>query len=107
MKAEPCRTKDASTLAAGDYSTGAIGTALANAARMLLFQNLSDKTVWISLDGVNDHFPLMNQGYFVLDIASNKSQSNGFYLAEGDRVYARQLSGAATGYIYVTAFYGA
>jgi len=103
MKAEACRSLAFGSIGAG-YA--AIGTALSNPARMILLQNLTDATVWISLDGVNDHFPLLNQGYLVLDISGNKTQETGFYLAEGDKLYCKRLGTPTSGSVYFTAFYG-
>jgi len=103
MKAEACRSLAFGSIGA---AYAAIGTALSNPARMILLQNLTDATVWISLDGVSDHFPLLNQGYLVLDISGNKTQDSGFYLAEGDKLYCKRLGTPTSGSVYFTAFYG-
>lgn len=104
-KAEPCRTLNYSSIASVAY-TG-IGDRLVYPSRMILVQNYTDVAVWISLDGLNDHFPLLNQGYLVLDISANKTQNSGFYLAEGERLYCRQLNAVpSSGKIYFTSFYG-
>ena len=50
------------------YSTFATnGTAL-NAGSLLILQNLTDISIMLSLDGVNDHIPLVSNGYILLDM---------------------------------------
>jgi len=85
-----------------------IGSAILNATRMLHIQNLTDKTLMFSFDGVNDHFPLASNGFLLLDIAANKTVPQGFYLPEGQRIYVKEDSATPTsGSVYVTTFYGA
>ena len=63
-----------------------------------------------SFDGVNDHFPMPPLSYFIDDITSNKTISQGFFLAEGTRIYVKKLTVADTptsGGIYLSTFYGA
>lgn len=103
MRAEACRSLAFGSIGA---AYAGIGTVLANPARMIFLQNLTDATVWISLDGVNDHFPLLNQGYLLLDVSSNKTQDTGFFLAEGDRLYCKRLDTPTSGSVYFTSFYG-
>ena len=84
-----------------------VGTPISNAARQFFIQNLTDQTLMFSFDGVNDHFPLPSEGFFLDDITSNKTSSQGFYLAEGTRLYVRELTAAPmTGAVYFTVFYG-
>ena len=42
----------------------------------------------------------------MLDIASNKTISQHFYLAEGDRLYVKRVGVATSGSVYFTVFYG-
>ena len=84
-----------------------VGTPISNAARQFFIQNLTDETLMFSFDGVNDHFPLPSFGFLLDDITSNKTSLQGFYLAEGTRLYVRELSVApASGSVYFTVFYG-
>ena len=103
LRAEPCRSLAFGSIGA---AYAGIGTAVANPVRAFLIQNLTNAAVWISFDGVNDHFPLMTSGYLMLDISANKTQDTGFYLAEGDRLYCKRLGGPSSGSVYFTAFYG-
>lgn len=97
------------SLAFGSISNAyaAVGAAMANPIRMLVLQNLTDVTLQFSFDGVADTIPLPSSGAFAFDIATNKTIGDGFFLAQGDRVYVKHLGSApTTGSVYVTAFYG-
>lgn len=103
MRAEPVRSLAAASIGAAYMG---VGTAINNPARMILIQNLTDESVMFSLNGVDDHFPLPASGLFILDITSNVSLSQGFFLAQGDRLYVKQLGVPTTGSVYFTVFYG-
>lgn len=84
-----------------------VGSAITHPARQVFIQNLTNETLMFSIDGVNDHFPLPANGFFLDDITSNKTTSAGFYLAEGVRLYVREISASpTTGSVYFTVFYG-
>ncbi len=75
-------------------------------SRMILFQNFTDATVWWSFDGVNDNFPMLPNGYFVLDICTNQDLNQGMFLDVDRNMFVRYLSGAPTlGSVYFTYFY--
>lgn len=103
MLPETCRS-----LAFGGIGAGyvAVGTPLDNPARIILIQNLTDADLMFSLDGVHDHFPLGTITAFVLDIAANKTKSEGFFLAEGESLYVKRIGVPASGSVYFTSFYG-
>ena len=93
-----------------------IGTGTAAGARMtkpiraFLIQNFMDSAVMLSFDGIHDHFPMLTQSYFLFDITSNKTIPQGFFLAEGQSLYVRQLTILEVPTIqnvYLTTFYGA
>jgi len=96
------------TLAFGDIGAGytGVGTAITNPVRILHIQNLTDTSLMFSYDGVNDHFALPASGFLLLDITANKSRDQGFYLAEGTRVYVREIVTPTTGSVYVSVYYG-
>jgi len=98
----------ARSLAFGSIVAGytGIGTAITNPARILHMQNLTDVVLMFSYDGINDHFPLASNAYLLLDITANKSMSQGYYLAEGTRVYVKREGVPASGSVYVTVYYG-
>jgi len=103
LKAEACRSLAFGAIGAG-YA--GIGTAMSEPIRMFLIQNLTNVALWFSFDGINDHFPLPANGYMLLDVTANKTQDTGFFLAEGDRLYVKQLGVPASGGVYLTTFYG-
>lgn len=103
MLFETVRTIPAATIAVGYMG---VGTSLDHPARQFLIQNLTDQTVMFSFDGVNDHFPLPSNGFFLNDISSNKSVTEAFFLAQGDRLYVKQLAVPTTGFIYFSVIYG-
>jgi hypothetical protein len=102
---EPVRTLAFGSIS-GTYM--GVGTAISNPARVFWVNNLTDTDLMCSFDGVNDHFPLPSGGFVILDTTSNKTITQGFYLAEGTRLYVKELSGtpAAAGSVYFTVFYG-
>jgi hypothetical protein len=95
------------TLAFGSISGtyAAVGSGLLHPARVLIFQNQTNATVTFSLDGINDHFPLLSNGYFVLDVSANKDASSyGLYFATGTVIYVKGTPGS--GSVTVSAVYG-
>jgi hypothetical protein len=105
FKAEPVRTLAAASVVVG--YTG-VGTVVDHPIRQFLIQNLTDQTVMFSFDGVNDHFPLPSNGFFLNDISSNQSHSvQGWFLAQESRLYVKQLGAPTTGAVYFSVFYGA
>jgi len=90
----------------GAYS--ALGTPVKHQIRMIVFQNFMDQPVMFSFNGIDDHIPMVANGYMILDITSNKTIQQGFFLAERQQVYVKQLSAPPTlGSVYVSVFYGA
>lgn len=83
-----------------------IGTALDHPARQIFIQNLTDETLMFSFNGVDDHFPLPSNGFFLDDITSNKTQNTGFFLAEGERLYVKEVGTPTSGSVYFTVIYG-
>jgi hypothetical protein len=83
-----------------------VGSALSNPARQIFIQNLTDATLMFSFNGIDDHFPLPENGFFLNDITSNKTQAHGFYLAEGERLYVKEIGNPTSGSVYFTVMYG-
>ncbi len=85
----------------------AVGTALANPARMIIFQNFTDGNLMISFDGVTDHLPVAANGFVLLDVTSNKTGAvQGFYISQGTTFWTKQISAPTLGSLYITSFYG-
>lgn len=97
-------------LAAGSIGAAymGVGTAFEQPVRIIFIQNLTDATLQFSTDGVTDNFPLPPNGFLLLDVTANKSsQSQGFYIAEGARIYVKEKDTPTSGSVYVSNFYGA
>lgn len=97
------------TLAFGSISGtyAGIGTSFSHPIRILFVQNLTDQTLMFSFDGVNDHFPLPEMGFLLLDVTANKSVSQGFFIQEGQRLYVKDIGVNPTaGAVYVSVFFG-
>ena len=103
LQFEPVRSLAYGSIGAGYMG---VGTSLANPARQIFVQNLTDVTLMFSFDGVNDHFPLPSSGFLLLDITTNKTQSQGFYIAEGDRLYVKEVGTPTLGAVYFSVMYG-
>ena len=88
----------------GTYS--AIGAAFLHPIRVFMLQNLTDEDVLFSFDGTNDHMILPSNGFILVDVTSNSAISQGFFVAKGTVIYAKQSGVPTTGSVYLTAFYG-
>ena len=100
---ETVRSLAAASIVAGYMG---IGTAIDNPARIFYLQNLTDATLMFSFDGINDHFPLPANGFILLDVATNRTVSEQFYVSQGQRIYVKELGVPTTGSVYLTVFYG-
>lgn len=100
---EPVRSLAAGSIGA---SYMGIGTGLSHASRILFVQNLTDATLMFSLDGVDDNFPLVAQGFLLIDVTANRTTASGAYFSENTRIYVKTISSPTTGSVYVTTFYG-
>lgn len=84
-----------------------VGTALNFPARIIFVQNMTDVTLMFSFDGVNDHFPLADGSFMLLDLSSNKTLETGYFIAKGDRLYVKHLGVApVSGDVYFSVVYG-
>jgi len=102
LSAEVVKTK-----AFGDIAVGytLIGDITARPIRILYIQNQTDAALMFSLNGVDDHFPLLDRGYFTIDITTNKTVSQGFFVTKGQGFYVKQLGIPTQGSVYVSCFY--
>lgn len=100
---EPLRLLAAGSIG-GSYAS--IGNPFANPARQLLVQNGTDAAVFFSLDGIEDHFFLPSGGFLLLDVTSNKTIVQGFYIAQGTTIYVKQSGVPSTGSVFASVIYG-
>ncbi len=86
------------TIAFGGISAvyAGVGVSFSSPVRILHLQNLTDTILMFSYDGINDNFPLATQGFIVLDFTSNQALTQGFFFAQGHRLYVRNM--VAEGY---------
>ena len=77
-----------------------IGTALTKVGRIVHILNTTDAALMFSWDGRSDHFVLPAGGYMVIDLTTNQSGSDGFFLPVGSRLYVKQIGAPSTGSVY-------
>lgn len=102
MALEPQRTLASGAIGAAYMG---VGTAVEHPVRQFFIQNLTDATLQFSFDGVNDHFPLPANGFFLSDITSNNAKGANFALPEGSRLYVKNIGAPTTGSVYFSVIY--
>jgi len=85
----------------GTYA--AIGTPFANPGRLLYIVNTTDVLLTFSYDGVIDHFVLPSNVSTIIDVCTNQSSTQGFYISTGTQLYVK--GAPTTGSVYVTYYY--
>jgi len=101
---EPMRSLAFGSIGAAYMS---IGTAIDHPARLYELYNLTNADLLFSIDGVENHFPLAANSFKIVDIVSNKSSADGWYIGQGTSFYAKELLAApTTGSVYLTIAYG-
>lgn len=88
-----------------------VQTAFSSPVRLFHLQNLTDAILMFSYDGVNDCFPLATQGFLVLDVSANQALQQGFFMAQGQRLYVRDMTAEGEnpptfGSVWLTAYVG-
>ena len=84
----------------------AIGT-LSFPARLLIIQNLTDKNMFFSFDGINDHLVLSATDRVILDITGNSAFNENFSIGKGTKIYVKQGAAPTTGSVYISSFHAA
>lgn len=103
MMAEPVRSLAFGSIGAAYMG---VGTSVDAPSRMIYIQNITNANLMFSFDGVNDHFPLPANGYILLDVTANKTAEAGFFLAQNQRLYVKEIDTPTSGAVYFTSFYG-
>lgn len=106
MVPETLRTVNFAAITGTSYV--GIGSALANPSHFMYIVNTTNQLLIFSLDGVNDHFVIAANSFFLPDIMTNRSDNGGsFYVAQGTRFYVRAPSvDPISGDVYLSTFYG-
>ena len=103
LRADPVRTLAFGGIGA---SYAPIGTQLTKGGRQFFVQNLTDATLMFSFDGVNDHFPLLSNTYFVFDVTTNKVTNDGWFIEKNTIMNVKEIGTPTTGSVYLSVFYG-
>lgn len=106
LQAEPVRETGHAAIGP-NYVAMDIPNPISNPVRILLIQNFTNEDVMISMQWPDDHFPIPQGGFLLLDVTSNRSDlGGGYYIAEGTRFYVRELTAhPTTGSVYLSVFY--
>ena len=100
--------EEAKKLAFGSVQTYfvPVGNKIEYPARQILYQNMTDTVIWVSLDGIHDGLALRANQDFIQDITVNQVQQRGVFVPVGDYIYVRADVLSTSGLISVTVFYG-
>lgn len=80
-------------------SYAAFGNPLVMYARILFFSNSTNADVYISLDGVANHFRIYANSYKSLDVATNKVMDDEWYIGQGTQFYIKYASAPSSGQV--------
>lgn|SRR5690606_1441089 len=84
----------------------AIGTPLARPARLVKIDNLTNASLLFSIDGSTDHTIIPGYSFFLMDIATNQEDTQGFDIAKGTIFYVKRSGTPTEGAVYVTVMVG-
>lgn len=87
----------------GVYSP--IGTPLDNPARLIKIVNTTDVNVFISTNGTDDKDIVPAHGFFLYDIATNKTEQSCLFLDQGSTLYVRSDDVPTLGSVYLVSIY--
>ena len=81
-----------------------IGDPLEDQVRLIKFDNLTDKNIFISTSAASTGiFTIIAAGsFFLLDISTNQTGINGLFIDAGTQFYASSASTPSTGSLYIT-----
>ncbi len=103
LRAEVARSLPFGSIVAG-YA--AIGSATTKPSSIIHVQNFTNADIWISYDGINDHFPLAAGAFMLLDITTNHPTEGGLFLSTGTQFYTKRIGTPTSGSVYVSLYYG-
>jgi hypothetical protein len=104
VRYEPLRSTLFSAITSSYQS---VGLPFANPVRILKVTNVTNQSILISLNGIDDHDIVAANGFFLYDYSSNKANAGGLLeQPQGDRIYIKAQSSLPTiGSLYVTVVY--
>jgi len=103
LRVETCRELAGASILA-TYTP--IGTGTTRPNSIIHVQNFTNAAIWISYDGINDHFPIAAGSFLLLDVTTNHPTESGLFLSVGTQFYAKQLGIPSSGSVYVSLYYG-
>lgn len=102
LQAEALRTLAFGSIS-GTYA--AVGTALLNPCRIYYILNTTDVALTFSWSGTTDNFVVASDGFILLDVTTNRSDTGGMCaVPEGTLTYVK--GSPSLGAVYLSAFYG-
>lgn len=102
-------TETLRSLANGSITTSfvAVGTALANPARMVIITNNTDGDMFFSDDGSNNKFFVPKNSFLLLDLCTNRvNVDQMFVYPQGTQFYVKYSSSPSQGAVYIAVIYG-
>jgi hypothetical protein len=96
------------TIAAGAIGIAYMGVGLTtgNSSQLLLIQNLTGVPLWVSFDGIRDHFPLTAFSSKTITLPMSDEYPCAYFFEKHGRIYVKQFGGPAVqGGVYITLFY--
>ena len=77
-----------------------VGAAISGPLRMVIFNNMTDQDVYVSMDGTTNHFRVVAGSFKLLDLKTNDAFFN------TDQVfYAKYVSAPASGTFFIEAMF--
>lgn len=77
-------------------SYAAVGSATTDPVRLVAFNNSTNQSLLVSLDGTTDHFRVVANGFKLLDLTANKVRDDGLFIEKGTVFYVKDEGSAAT-----------
>jgi len=74
----------------------AVGAATTHIGRLVKFTNNTDQDIYVSLDGVTNHFRLPAISFLLIDVSTNQTTKDNFFIPEGQVFYMRYVTVAPT-----------
>lgn len=83
----------------------AVGTAIADHARLVRIVNNMDTQMYISTDGATDMIRMAAGSFFIMDLSSNKVRDDGLFLPVGTQFYVKQVVAPSSGNLWIEVLY--
>ena len=74
----------------GSYTS--LGVPTIDNSRIIILTNATGQEVYISFDGINDHFRMAGNSFKLLDFSANKVRDDGLFLSAGTQISVKFVS---------------